>query len=189
MTTRGERLLQNIAITDMANRRAYIIEANRAKMMLDAKPQLDYMKMMKEIVGKIPSTSDKAKSETVSFFDSKIQELEVDEAGLPRYLYTLTYVSDMGCRYNGVEPRLDKRDFKTTKEIIHFIEMLILSDDTHIVKDTYKIPSASDIDALLGETCPIKFIMFDINVYDEDEDDEGYDDIPIFEVLRVRVNY
>jgi hypothetical protein len=67
--------------------------------------------------------------------------------------------------------------------------MLILSDDTHIVKDTYKIPSASDVDALLGETSPIKFIMFDINVYDEDEDDEGYDDIPIFEVLRVRVNY
>jgi len=179
--------MQNIAITDMMFRKAYLVEANRAKMMLDAKPQLEYMKMMKEIVGKIPSTSDKAKSETISFFDSKIQELEIDEAGLPRYLYTLTYVSDMGCRYNGIEPRMDKRDFKTTKEIIHFIETLILSDDTHIEKDTYKIPSASDIDTLLGENSSNKFIMFDINV--NDEEDEGYDDIPIFEVLRVRVNY
>jgi len=103
-------------------------------------------------------------------------------------LYTLTYVSDMGCRYNGVEPRMDKKDFKTTKEIIHFIEVLILSDETHIMKDTYKIPSPSDIDALLGENSAVKHMMFDINVK-EDEDDEGYDDIPIFEVLRVRVNY
>jgi hypothetical protein len=112
----------------------------------------------------------------------------MDEAGLPRYLYTLTYVSDMGCRYNGVEPRMDKRDFKTTKEIIHFIETLILSDDTHIVKDTYNIPSPSDVDALLGENSAVKHMMFDINVKD-DEDDEDDEDIPIFEVLRVRVNY
>jgi hypothetical protein len=194
MSTRAERSIHNKAITEMANRRAIMVEANRAKMMLDAKPQLEYMKMMKEIVEKIPSSSDKAKSETVSFFDSKIQDLEVDEAGLPRYLYTLTYVSDMGCRYNGVEPRMDKRDFKTTKEIIHFIEVLILSDETHIVKDTYKIPSPSDVDALLGENSAVKHMMFDINVKEDeddedDEDDEGYDDIPIFEVLRVRVNY
>jgi hypothetical protein len=188
MSTRAERSIHNKAITEMANRRAIMVEANRAKMMLDAKPQLEYMKMMKEIVEKIPSSSDKAKSETVSFFDSKIQDLEVDEAGLPRYLYTLTYVSDMGCRYNGVEPRMDKRDFKTTKEIIHFIETLILSDETHIVKDTYKIPSPSDVDALLGENSAVKHMMFDINVKD-DEDDEDDEDIPIFEVLRVRVNY
>ena len=49
-------------------------EALRQKMMVDSVPKLAYMKMMKDIVDSIPSSSDEAKNETVEFFSTKIEE-------------------------------------------------------------------------------------------------------------------
>lgn len=84
-------------------------EALRQKMMVDAVPKLAYMKMMKDIVNTIPSSSDEAKNEAIEFFSTKIEELEVDVKGEPRYSYNLHYPIDVGFKANGIKPSFSEK--------------------------------------------------------------------------------
>ena len=163
-------------------------EALRQKMMVDAVPKLAYMKMMKDIVNTIPSSSDEAKNEAIEFFSTKIEELEVDVKGEPRYSYNLHYPIDVGFKANGIKPSFSEKKFTNTKDIIEFVNQLVMSDDTQFVKDTYVIPSPYDLDLMLTNNCKSKHIRFDINARN-DEDDDEYDEIPVFDVNRTRVNY
>ena len=165
-------------------------EALRQKMMVDAVPKLAYMKMMKDIVDSIPSSSDEAKNETIEFFSTKIEELEVDVRGEPRYSYKLHYPIDVGFKANGIKPSFSEKEFTNTKDIIEFVNQLVMSDDTQFVKDTYVIPSPYDLDLMLSTNSKSKHIRFDINVKnDDDDDDDEYDEVPVFDVNRTRVNY
>jgi hypothetical protein len=150
------------------------------KMKSEAGPKLAYMKMMKEHAEKTASASDEAKNETIKFFETKIRELEIDAMGSPRYSYNLRYAIDFGREANGVDPEFANKQFASTEEIVHFIEMLILTNDMLYISDTYKIPSPSDIENMFN---PNSRIQFNISL-----DDDDYQ-VPPFEVVRTRINY
>jgi len=150
------------------------------KMKSEAGPKLAYMKMMKEHAEKTASASDDAKNETIKFFETKIRELEIDAVGSPRYSYNLRYAIDFGREANGVDPKFANKQFASTEEIVHFIEMLILTNDMLYISDTYNIPPPSDIEKMFN---PNSRIQFNISIEDEDYP------VPPFEVVRTRINY
>ena len=153
----------------------------REKMMASSVGKLAYMKMMKDITFTIPSSSDEAKKEAIAFFESKISILEIDVKGLPRYSYTLYYSSDRGDMYR--EPTCVSQEFNTPEEVINFINMRILTEDDYFINDTYRIPSLSNINTMMGEESKYKSILFDINVTDDEHS------VPIFKLNRTRINY
>jgi hypothetical protein len=59
-----------------------------------------------------------------------------------------------------------------------------MSDDMLYLSDTYNIPSAADIDAMLDGDSRITRAEIDINA-DEDDDYQ----VPPFEITRTRVNH
>jgi UDP-N-acetylmuramyl pentapeptide synthase len=150
------------------------------KMKSEAGPKLAYMKMMKEHAEKTASASDDAKNETIKFFETKIRELEIDAMGSPRYSYNLRYAIDFGREANGVDPEFANKQFASTEEIVHFIEMLILTNDMLYISDTYNIPSPSNIEKMFN---PNSRIQFNISIEDDDYQ------VPSFEVVRTRINY
>jgi UDP-N-acetylmuramyl pentapeptide synthase len=150
------------------------------KMKSEAGPKLAYMKMMKEHAEKTASASEDAKNETIKFFETKIRELEIDAIGSPRYSYNLRYAIDFGREANGVDPEFANKQFASTEEIVHFIEMLILTNDMLYISDTYNIPSPSNIEKMFN---PNSRIQFNISIEDDDYP------VPPFEVVRTRINY
>jgi len=150
------------------------------KMKSEAGPKLAYMKMMKEHAEKTASASDDAKNETIKFFESKIRELEIDAVGSPRYSYNLRYAIDFGREANGVDPEFANKQFASTEEIVHFIEMLILTNDMLYISDTYNIPSPSNIEKMFN---PNSRTQFNISIEDDDYP------VPPFELVRTRINY
>jgi hypothetical protein len=150
------------------------------KMKSEAGPKLAYMKMMKEHAEKTASASDDAKNETIKFFETKIRELEIDAMGSPRYSYNLRYAIDFGREANGVDPEFANKQFASTEDIVHFIEMLILTNDMLYISDTYNIPSPSNIEKMFN---PNSRIQFNISIEDDDYP------VPPFEVVRTRINY
>lgn len=158
-------------------------EAARQKMITDATDKLTYMKAVREFADKTPSASAAAKNYTLTFLDTQIRELKMDADGKPRYLYNLRYACDFGREYNGVKPEFTDARFTSAQDLVEFVNQLVLSDDMLYESDTYKIPSASEIDELLDGS-KLKRMKFDINA---DEDEDG--PVPPFEVTRTRINY
>jgi hypothetical protein len=146
--------------------------------------KLAYMKMMKEHAEKTESGSDEAKQETIKYFETHIRELEIDVAGRPRYSYNLRYATDFGREHNGVQPEFAHKRFASTAEIVEFVNQQVMSDDMLYLSDTYNIPSAADIDAMLDGDSRITRAKIDINA-DEDDDYQ----VPPFEITRTRVNH
>jgi hypothetical protein len=144
--------------------------------------KLAYMKMMKEHAEKTTSASDEVKQETIKYFETKIRELEIDVAGRPRYSYNLRYATDFGREHNGVQPEFAHKRFTSTAEIVEFVNKQVMSDDMLYLSDTYNIPSAADIDAMLDGDSRIMRAEIDINA-DEDDDYQ----VPPFEITRTRV--
>lgn len=159
-------------------------EQNRQKMMTDAKDKLTYLKTVRKLADTTPSSSTEAKNETLAFLDTKIRELMIDAAGEPRYSYNLHYAIDFGREYNGVKPEFTDVKFTSSRELIEFVNQLVLSDDMLYESDTYKIPSAAEIDKHLDES-NLRRMTFDINVDEEDEDAP----VPPFGITRTRINY
>ena len=146
--------------------------------------KLAYMKMMKEHAENTTSASDEVKQETIKYFETKIRELEIDVAGRPRYSYNLRYATDFGREHNGVQPEFAHKRFRSTAEIVEFVNQQVMSDDMLYLSDTYNIPSAADIDAMLDGDSRITRAEIDINA-DEDDDYQ----VPPFEITRTRVNH
>jgi hypothetical protein len=146
--------------------------------------KLAYMKMMKEHAEKTESGSDEAKQETIKYFETQIRELEIDAVGRPRYTYNLRYPTDFGREHNGVQPEFAHKRFRSTAEIVEFVNQQVMSDDMLYLSDTYNIPSAADIDAMLDGDSRITRAEIDINA-DEDDDYQ----VPPFEITRTRVNH
>ena len=146
--------------------------------------KLAYMKMMKEHAEKTESGSDEVKQETIKYFETRIRELEIDVAGRPRYTYNLRYPTDFGREHNGVQPEFAHKRFASTAEIVEFVNQQVMSDDMLYLSDTYNIPSAADIDAMLDGDSRIMRTKIDINA-DEDDDYQ----VPPFEITRTRVNH
>ena len=160
-------------------------EQNRQKMMADAKDKLAYLKTIRKLADTTPSSSAEAKNDTLAFLDTKIRELKIDADGAPRYSYNLHYAIDFGREYNGVKPEFTDTTFTSSRELVEFVNQLVLSDDMLYESDTYKIPSASDIDKHLDES-NLRRMTFDINV-ENDEDEKG--PVPPFGITRTRINY
>ena len=146
--------------------------------------KLAYLKMMKEHAENTTSASDEVKQETIKYFETKIRELEIDVAGRPRYSYNLRYPIDFGREHNGVQPEFAHKRFANTAEIVEFVNQQVMSDDMLYLSDTYNIPSAADIDAMLDGDSRIMRAEIDINA-DEDDDYQ----VPPFEITRTRVNH
>ena len=160
-------------------------EQNRQKMMTDAKDKLAYLKTIRKLADTTPSSSAEAKNDTLAFLDTKIRELKIDADGAPRYSYNLHYAIDFGREYNGVKPEFTDTTFTSSRELVEFVNQLVLSDDTMYESDTYKIPSAAEIEKHLDES-KLRRMTFDINI-DDDEDEKG--PVPPFGITRTRINY
>lgn len=133
--------------------------------------------MMKDAAEKLKQISE----------DARTEELKSDAAGKPRYTYNLEYPTDFGRAVNGVKNTYVHRKFlriNSTAEIVEFINQLVMSDDTLFCNDTYRIPSAGQIDAMFGEESRESVIYLNINV---DPDDECC--VPEMELSRMRINY
>jgi hypothetical protein len=125
-------------------------EAARQKMMAAAAPKLTYMKSMLALIEAAPTSSDVStcRDEILAGFNTKIQELELDAAGLPRYIYTLSYEMD-----NGDETTRDEKQFNSSQKVHEFIHNWVLSDDGKDEFDysekNYTVPSAAEIDSIM----------------------------------------
>ena len=160
-------------------------ELARQKMITDATDKLTYMKAVRAFADTTPSASAAAKDYTLTFLDTQIRELKIDADGKPRYLYNLHYACDFGREYNGVKPEFTDARFTSAQDLVEFVNQLVLSDDTMYESDTYKIPSAAEIEKHLDES-KLRRMTFDINI-DNDEDEKG--PVPPFGITRTRVNY
>lgn len=126
----------------------------------------------------------KQAAEKIASLENMIDELRLDAAGKPRYTYNLEYPTDFGREANGVKNTYANRKINSSEEIVEFINQLVMSDDILFCNDTYRIPSASQIDAMLGEECREKIVYLNINV---DPDDACC--VPEMELTRMRINY
>ena len=150
---------------------------NMSSSVLTARQQMKRDQMMKDAAEKLKEIPE----------DMRTEELKSDAAGLPRYTYNLEYPTDFGREANGIKNTYVHRKFlrmNSTEEIVEFINQLVMSDDTLFCNDTYRIPSAGQIDAMFGEECREKVIYLNINV---DPDDECC--VPEMELSRMRINY
>jgi hypothetical protein len=154
MTRSQLKTVSPVAITpampDYKKRAAERKEAARQQMMLAAIPKLAYMKSMLALIETAPASPDVSicRIEILAGFNTKIQELELDAAGLPRYIYTLSYEMD-----NGDETTCDQKHFNTSQEVHEFIHNWLLSDDGKDEFDysekNYTVPSAAEIDSIM----------------------------------------
>ena len=125
-------------------------EAARQKMMADAAPKLTYMKSMLALIEAAPAPPDVStcRDEILADFNTKIEKLELDAAGLPRYIYTLSCEMD-----NGDETTRDQKHFNTSQKVHEFIHNWVLSDDAKYEFDfsekNYTVPSAAEIDSIM----------------------------------------
>jgi hypothetical protein len=158
-------------------------EAAREKMMAIAAAQLTYMKNMKAIIEATPSTDDTSstKADTIAFFDSKIEALELDAAGKPRYIYTLNIKDD-----NGDEVAHDVKEFTTSQRVYDYIHQMVMNDDMKEIYDyeekPYTVPSANEMDVAMDTRTRGKVILTV-----GDDDGSGY--CIVFTLKRRQVNY
>jgi hypothetical protein len=159
-------------------------EAKRQKMIEEASHELPYMKTLREIAEKTPCGSEKAKTEMLAYFNTKIQDLETDVLGKPRYSYTLNYPIDFGREANGVKPEFAYKTFKSVEEVSKFINEHVKSDDLIFDKEEYKIPDGTWIAMMLEEKTVIEI---DINKEEDDDDDD--EAVPPFRLSYTMINY
>jgi hypothetical protein len=152
-------------------------EAARQMMMITAAAQLTYMKNMKAIIEATPSTDDTSstKSDTIAFFDSKIEALELDAAGKPRYIYTLNIRDD-----NGDEVTHDVKEFTTSQKVYEYITEM--AENYEYDEEPYTIPSANEMDSIMDtRTCGKDIVTFG--------DDDGSGNCIVFYLKRRQVNF
>ena len=158
-------------------------DEKRQKMMEEATHKLAYLKIVRDLADKTPSSSIKAKAEVMRYFNTQILDLETDVMGKPRYSFNLHYPTDIGFAPNGRPPVFTDKKFNSIAEISKFIGEYIKSEDMMFDKENYNLPTASYIAMMLdgSDKCVI-----DINDEDEDEDEEK---VPPFTVTCTRINY
>jgi hypothetical protein len=156
-------------------------EARRQKMIEEATHSLAYLKTLREFAEKTSCGSDKVKTEMMTYFNEKIQDLETDLLGKPRYSYILNYPIDFGREANGVKPEFANKTFKSVEEVSKFIHEHVKSDDLIFDKEEYYIPSREWIAMMLEEKTVIEI---DINK-DDDEDEM----VPPFTLSYTMINY
>jgi hypothetical protein len=135
---------------DIRTRAAIRKEAARMLMMETAKPKLAYMKNVLSIIETAPYSEETAttQAEAHAFFNNKIEELELDVAGKPRYLYTLSIAED-----NGDEVTHNSEKFNTSQKVYDYIYNMTMTEDAKemydYATDSYNVPSAAEIDAIM----------------------------------------
>jgi len=158
-------------------------EAAREKMMATAAPQLAYMNNMKAIIEATPSTDETSstKSETLAFFNNKIEALELDAAGKPRYIYTLNIKDD-----NGDEVTHDVKEFTTSQKVYEYIHQMVMNDDMKEIYEydekPYSIPSSNEMDVAMDKSTYSKNIL-------TIGDDDGSGNCLVFTLKRRQVNF
>ena len=165
-------------------------EEMRQKMMEEATHNLEYLKTLRYLAEKTSCGSDKVKTEMMSYFNTKILDLETDVMGKPRYSYNLHYPTDIGFAPNGRPPVFADKKFSSVAEISKFISEYVKENDMMFDKDTYyNIPMAKMLESMFYDNDKISNnvpLEIDINDEDEDEDEEK---VPPFTVTRMRINY
>jgi hypothetical protein len=158
-------------------------EAARQMMMITAAAQLTYMKNMKAIIEATPSTDETSstKSETLAFFNNKIEALELDAAGKPRYIYTLNIKDD-----NGDEVTHDVKEFTTSQKVYDYIHQMVMNDDMKEIYEydekPYSIPSSNEMDVAMDRSTYSKNIL-------TIGDDDGSGNCLVFTLKRRQVNF
>lgn len=135
---------------DIRTRAAIRKEAARMLVMETAKPKLAYMKNVLSIIETGPYSEDTAtiQAEAHAFFNNRIAELELDVAGKPRYLYTLSIDED-----NGDEATHSTEKFNTSQKVYDYMYNVTMNEDAKDTYDyarkSYTVPSATEIDAIM----------------------------------------
>ena len=149
-TTTATTVTPTPAMSDFKKLAAERREAHRQKMMVDTAPKLAYMKSMLALIEAAPAPPDVStcRDEILADFNTKIEKLELDAAGLPRYIYTLSCEMD-----NGDETTRDQKHFNTSQKVHEFIHNWVLSDDGKdefdFCEKGYTVPSAAEIDSIM----------------------------------------
>ena len=161
-------------------------ETKRKLMALQAVDDVVYLQAIREYADSIEClVSNKAKDELMEFLNAKIQDLEIDALGSPRYSYNLHYPTDIGFAPNGRKPVFADKKFTSTAEVSEFIRDYIKGDDMMFDKDAYNLltSTVSYIEMMLENSNKVEI---DVNDEDEDEDEEK---VPSFTLTRTRINY
>jgi hypothetical protein len=158
-------------------------EVRRKLMAIEAVDKVVYLQAIREYVKSTKPIFEETKDELMAFLNAKIQDLEVDALGSPRYSYNLHYPTDIGFAPNGRQPVFADKKFSTADEVSEFIRDYIKSDEMTFDKDAYNLPSTSFIEEMLENSSKLE-----IDVNDEEED-ESEEKVPSFTLTRTRINY
>ena len=136
-------------ITDYKKIAAERKETRRKEMMAAAIPKLAYMKTLLDLIKAAPcSDATTCRNEILADFNTKIANLEVDAAGLPRYNYILSYKMD-----NGDDITHNQKEFNSSQMVYDFINDMVLTedgkDDYDYSEKAYTVPSAAEIDSMM----------------------------------------
>jgi len=161
----------------------------RQEMIEETTQSLEYFKTLRDTAHKTSCGSDKVKAEMMSYFNTKIQELEIDVLGKHRYVYNLHYPTDVGFAPNGRLPVFSDKKFSSIAEVSKFISEYVKEDDMMFDKDTYNIPTTDMLESMFQDNDKkSNSVALEIDINDEDED-EDLEKVPLFTLSRTRVNY
>ena len=160
-------------------------EVKRKLMAIEAVDKVVYLQGIREYVKTTKPMFEETKDELMAFLNAKIQDLEVDALGSPRYSFNLHYPTDIGFAPNGRPPVFADKKFSSVEEISKFISEYIKSDEMMFDKETYNrlTTTTSYIQMMLDASGKC---VIDINDEDEDETEEK---VPPFTVTCTRINY
>jgi hypothetical protein len=160
-------------------------EVRRKLMAIEAVDKVVYLQTIRDYVKTTKPMFEETKDELMAFLNAKIQDLEVDALGSPRYSYNLHYPTDIGFAPNGRQPVFANKKFSSVDEVSQFIRDYIKSDEMMFDKETYNrlTTTTSYIEMMLENSNKLEI---DINDEDEDESEEK---VPSFTLTRTRINY
>jgi len=164
-------------------------EVRRKLMAIEAVDKVVYLQAIREYVKSTKPMFEETKDELMAFLNAKIQDLEVDALGSPRYSYNLHYPTDVGFAPNGRLPVFADKKFTSIAELSKFIREYVKEEDMMFDKEKYNIPTTKMLESMFQDndkksnSTPLEI---DINDEEEDEDEEK---VPLFTVSRTRVNY
>jgi hypothetical protein len=167
-------------------------EENRKSMMVQAGPQLEYFKTIKQVVEQkfAEDISDNMKSEytkpahsdLMDFINKNISDLEIDVLGKERYTYIIKINQD------NLDGHTQENDiiFETLEQVHEFIAELVMSDASKELysfdKTPYTVPTPAIIDEILTKN---KFGNFTNILLCGDKNSKWIN----FDAISVRMNY
>ena len=138
---------------DHTERRKALAEAAAEAKKTNAIAQVAYFKYVRDMLEN-EGTGDatrKSYDEMMKFFDERIEDLEIDAAGKPRYAYVLGITED-----NGDENNTSVKVFKSAQKVHEYIVEMTQRDDIQEIylyneDEEYHVPDADEIDDMVNK--------------------------------------